>query len=137
MKTTITATIFALLASTAVAGPNNYIYTDNDGVVYELENGGATYVPKGEVTSRDMATQAELDALADDIDNAQGMSMIAALGSFTGNGVGVGLSGDFDDYTELSVGVGAVVTGNIRAVGGLTIDDSENLTGSVGIGISF
>lgn len=70
-KYIISTLMFVAMAMTsfiAQAGspdrPNNYIYTDDSGVIYELEHGGADMDLTGrDVTSRDMVTQAELDAL--------------------------------------------------------------------------
>ncbi len=127
------ATLSLLTFAAFADSPNNYIYTDNNGVVYEIEQGGSTYTTKKPITSRDMATQEELEEAM----KPRGLSLTAAMNSFTGNGVGVGLSYDFDGYSEVSIGVGGDLTENTRIILGVTHDSFSHTTATIGVGVSF
>lgn len=66
------AALLLLAMDTEAARPNNYINIDNNGVVAELEQGGDAYLASvagtTDITYRDMATQAELDAAVTRLD---------------------------------------------------------------------
>lgn len=204
---TIIATALIVSASTASAQtPNNYIGTDNNGVISERVGNNAN-----NVITRDMATQAELNRVdredhrvvdasvnsdgklvlhSQDMDggskrnlttNAQitgqdgtngkdgssgadgkkgangtngtngkdgvaGKDAVAPLGSlsfsaasatFSGNGIGFGLSASNYSDLEGSVVFGIDLGNNWRAVAGITTDFNNRHAATVGVGFSF
>jgi hypothetical protein len=227
MKTLVIATIVASVTATASFAqqtPNNYIGTDNNGVISERVGNDAN-----NVITRDMATQAELNRVdqedhrvvnasvnsdgklvlhsqdmdggskrnltttaqitgqdgADGQDGATGqtgatgdtgqtgatgrtgadgkkgtngtngkdgkngkngknaiaplgsLSFAAASASFSGNGIGFGLSASNYSPVEGSIVVGVDLGNNWRAVAGVTTDFNKRHAASVGVGVSF
>jgi hypothetical protein len=223
MKTLVIATIVASVTATASLAqtPNNYIGTDNNGVISERVGNDAN-----NVITRDMATQAELNRVdredhrvvnasvnsegklvlhSQDMDggskrnlttNAQitgqdgtngtngtdgtngtngtngtdgtngtngkdgekgangtngkdgkngknavaplgSLSFAAASASFSGNGMGFGLSASNYSSVEGSIVVGVDLGNNWRAVVGVTTDFNKRHAASVGVGVSF
>lgn len=201
---TIIATALIVSASTASAQtPNNYIGTDNNGVISERVGNNAN-----NVITRDMATQAELNRvdredhrvvdasvnsdgklvlhsqdmdggskrnLATDVqitgqdgtngedgasgadgkkgtngtngkDGASGKDAVAPLGAlsfsaasatFSGNGIGFGLSASNYSDLEGSVVFGIDLGNNWRTVAGITTDFNNRHAATVGVGFSF
>ena len=110
-KLLITLISFIALSSTAFAqSPNNYIYTDNDGVIYELDHDGPNMDLTGRsVVSRDMVTQAELDAL-NLKDGERGIQGLQGLQGHSIEGIsGAGIAGGVAMIEDK--GVGAALTG--------------------------
>ena len=186
---TIVATVLIVSASTASAQtPNNYIGTDNNGVISERVGNNAN-----NVITRDMATQAELNRVdredhrvvnasvnsdgklvlhsqdmdggskrnlttdaqitgqdgtngEDGQDGASGKDAVAPLGAlsfsvasatFSGNGIGFGLSASNYSDLEGSVVFGVDLGNDWRAVAGVTTDFNNRHAATVGVGFSF
>lgn len=149
----LTFTIAALLtATTAMADPNNYIRTDNNGVIYEQDHGSTARSNfNGNIITRDMATQEELDnatrntvsqgdfnlsmqdiaaELASVSAGAAAMSSIQMDPSHRGAQVGVGL-GYADSQYEGAVGLGVSLGDN--SFGYMAVDTQ----GTVGASINW
>lgn len=164
MKTLVISTIIATATATtsfAQQIPNNYIGTNDAGVISERFGNDANTI-----ITRDMATQNELDktngtvnlltqevrgrdkATNDRIDNldADGKDAVAPLGAlsfaaatatFSGNGMGFGLSASNYSAVEGSIVFGIDLGNNWRAVGGITTDFNNRHAATVGVGVSF
>ena len=146
-KLFVTLFSLALVAcSPALAGgcnPNNYINTNDQGVMFEIEKGSKTECTEREdIISRDMVTQKELDNLnltngQDGMDGMNGLSLMAALNSFQGNGIGFGISNN-DSSIEFSVASGMSFNNGWYGNAGITYDDRDgDVVGSLGLGFSF
>jgi len=164
MKTFATAaSVLAVMSTTATAGPNNYVGTDDNGVITEYVDNNSN-----NLISRDMATQAELDAAVSNlqgqdgekgdkgdtgatgatgqtgatgvqgkqgIDGVSGISLTSALSATNGNGVGVGVA--LGDVKEISAAISYTFDNNVSINFGVTYDSYERTVGTAAIGYQF
>lgn len=87
-KLMMTAALTVVLSAPAFATtdrPDNYIYTDQDGVMTVIDQGGETYDAGTQpVLTYDFATQAELDALAQEVVEVNREDMRTVSGNVDG-----------------------------------------------------
>lgn len=136
--TAITAAL-TIMGTTAMANPNNYIRTDDNGVMYEQDHGSSVRPNfNGNIISRDMVTQNELNEYMSRMDAS--VNSLQALSSATaaiqmdpshqGFQIGVGMGFNGGEY-EGAIGMG--ISMGDRTFGYMSVDTR----GSVGASVNF
>lgn len=144
MKTFATAaSVLAVMSTAATAGPNNYVGTDDNGVITEYVDNNSN-----NLISRDMATQAELDAAVTRLDaedmrvrggEVQGDTLVLTVGDMARS------QGRPEIYTkEVEIDVSSLqgqdgatgATGQTGATGATGVQGKQGIDGVSGISLT-
>ena len=135
MKTFATAaSVLAVMSTAATAGPNNYVGTDDNGVITEYVDNDSN-----NLISRDMATQAELDAAVTRLDaedmrvrggEVQGDTLVLTVGDMARS------QGRPEIYTkEVEIDVSSL-QGQDGATGATGVQGKQGIDGVSGISLT-